>query len=513
VSGARIFISYSREDESYARKLYDQLKAQIEFDPWLDKENLLPGTEWQPAILDAIEESQFFILLLSRKSVEKTGFIQREIREAIERFQYHAPGSSFLIPARLEPCEPRHRQLRSLQWVDLYPDWDTGVKLIIRSLLDAVLKNVDERFERLRGCLSMYAHQRQQWVDENGDALSKIPASTILRYLEGDEMWNFLANEQCALECMIQIALSRNHDALQAYVFRTLELAGSMEYDHERPNGYGIALKAVGLVAPVTQTVFLREMYSTIVSRFESSGAWYADLCRAEVAKHYSVRLSGMRESSERVVEQASKSITWDIPFLELWTFHLQHKNEHRRLLGLIPIIKEGLQHAGGGDSLDIPRPDRVIDLTWSDKEALENSLGFSRRAGRAFADRKVHLSRVGLVLRIGEYLSRVDADDVAAYGNTLSQMALLELRALAPGVSQTLSECSKQDMANLIRAIEYQDNEGLKSHFPDAKERAIAAELVIECSYYYDWTSGRLEHVKIVPEEQIRDYHRNRTE
>jgi hypothetical protein len=40
----------------------------------------------------------------------------------------------FFIPARLNACEiPRHITKR-IHYVDLYPDWDAGVRKLIRAL-------------------------------------------------------------------------------------------------------------------------------------------------------------------------------------------------------------------------------------------------------------------------------------------------------------------------------------------------------------------------------------------
>jgi len=35
-----------------------------------------------------------------------------------------------LIPARLDECESSHRALLQIQWVDLFPDWDEGMRKI-----------------------------------------------------------------------------------------------------------------------------------------------------------------------------------------------------------------------------------------------------------------------------------------------------------------------------------------------------------------------------------------------
>ena len=65
-----VFISYAREDLKHAERLYNELKK-AEFKPWLDKHNLVAGQDWKEEIMDAIENSRFFIPLFSSNSVQK----------------------------------------------------------------------------------------------------------------------------------------------------------------------------------------------------------------------------------------------------------------------------------------------------------------------------------------------------------------------------------------------------------------------------------------------------------
>lgn len=124
---AKVFISYAREDYDAAKRLYDFLIAQGE-EPWLDKEAILPGQPWEPTLLSAIRESHFFLALLSTNSVEKRGYVQKELRVGLSILDQVPDTQIFLIPIRLDDCEPTHDRLRELQWVDLFPDWEEGLR-------------------------------------------------------------------------------------------------------------------------------------------------------------------------------------------------------------------------------------------------------------------------------------------------------------------------------------------------------------------------------------------------
>jgi hypothetical protein len=52
-----VFISYSREDEDYARKLAEDLKKAGAI-PWLDKDEIKVGDRWKLKIRSAIRNSR-----------------------------------------------------------------------------------------------------------------------------------------------------------------------------------------------------------------------------------------------------------------------------------------------------------------------------------------------------------------------------------------------------------------------------------------------------------------------
>ena len=117
----RVFLCHAAEDKPTVRELYSRLlKNGIK--PWLDEENLLPGQDWRLEISNAIQACDAVLVCLSRTSVSKTGYVQKEIREAIEIAELHPEGVIFLIPARLDDCTVPGK-LERLHRVDLFaPD-------------------------------------------------------------------------------------------------------------------------------------------------------------------------------------------------------------------------------------------------------------------------------------------------------------------------------------------------------------------------------------------------------
>lgn len=126
----KVFISYSSGDRPQVEALYKFLLAQGA-DPWFDQEKLLPGQDWNLEIHKGLDEADVILLCLSKKSVSKEGYIQKEMRLALDMALEMPEGRIFLIPARLEECDLPYK-LKSYQWVDLFNQ--NGMDKLIKSL-------------------------------------------------------------------------------------------------------------------------------------------------------------------------------------------------------------------------------------------------------------------------------------------------------------------------------------------------------------------------------------------
>jgi hypothetical protein len=126
----QIFLSYAREDITTVRALYARLKSDG-FRIWLDLEDVLPGQLWESAIQGAIQNSRTCVIALSPNAITKTGYIQKEVRTALEMTELMPEGRVFIIPLRLVPCDVPAR-LKRWQWVDLFDD--DGYERLKRSL-------------------------------------------------------------------------------------------------------------------------------------------------------------------------------------------------------------------------------------------------------------------------------------------------------------------------------------------------------------------------------------------
>ena len=131
---ARPFISYAHDDRDLAMTIRDDL-IRLGASPWIDIVDLRAGEEWQPAISAALHRCSHALILLSRHYVTKRGYVQKEVRQAIEMLDEFPPASIFLIPVRLDECEPAHSRLKTLHWVNLFEGYDEGLRKIANSLV------------------------------------------------------------------------------------------------------------------------------------------------------------------------------------------------------------------------------------------------------------------------------------------------------------------------------------------------------------------------------------------
>lgn len=134
-TGIRIrpFISYAREDLAVAKRLLSDLRF-LGIEPWLDVDHLLGGQDWRHEVRRALRSATHVIAVVSHHSVNKRGFVQSELRYAIELLQEIPPGVVFVIPVRVDAIEPEVVELQALSWVDLFPSYHLGFRQLAKSL-------------------------------------------------------------------------------------------------------------------------------------------------------------------------------------------------------------------------------------------------------------------------------------------------------------------------------------------------------------------------------------------
>lgn len=130
VGKTRAFLCHASEDKETVRALYRRLESDG-VTPWLDEEELLPGEKWQERIEKAVRGADTVIICLSKASVNKKGYVQREMKYALEMALEHPGEDIYLIPIKLNECE-FPESLRQWHYVDIRDE--KGYERLLKAL-------------------------------------------------------------------------------------------------------------------------------------------------------------------------------------------------------------------------------------------------------------------------------------------------------------------------------------------------------------------------------------------
>jgi formylglycine-generating enzyme required for sulfatase activity len=150
----QVFISYSRKDTEFVERLAAGLQS-AGLAVWYDLSGLEGGTRWGTEIQGAIEQSQFFLVVLSPNSLESK-WVQRE-------FLYAESRNLKVIPLQYLPCT--------------LPMW-----LLDLQLIDLQGRNYDRNFERLLKALGV-----QPLEGELPARVEKATQAQVITQLEAAE--------------------------------------------------------------------------------------------------------------------------------------------------------------------------------------------------------------------------------------------------------------------------------------------------------------------------------------
>lgn len=133
-TSARIFLSYAHKDQDKVNEIYDRL-IDAGHTPWMDSRDILAGEDFRHAIEVSIRNADLILACLSANSIDRRGFIQRELKQALDLWKEKLDSDIYIIPARLDDSRPPE-PLESFQWVSLYEQggWERLLKAIRTAL-------------------------------------------------------------------------------------------------------------------------------------------------------------------------------------------------------------------------------------------------------------------------------------------------------------------------------------------------------------------------------------------
>jgi len=121
----KIFISYSRKDIDFVRKLAGDLEKAA-YDVWWDITDLQGGDDWVKTLPAAIAESQLFIIVLTPNSI-KSEWVQKEYTQALNLHKK-------IVPIMTEFCEVPFA-LNTINFIDfMNSDYVTGFGKLLKAI-------------------------------------------------------------------------------------------------------------------------------------------------------------------------------------------------------------------------------------------------------------------------------------------------------------------------------------------------------------------------------------------
>jgi len=113
-----VFLCHAKEDKKEVEEIGSRL-LENGILTWYDEKDLLPGDDWEDVIEREIEGCDFFLAFLSSRSLSKIGYVNRELRYALEQGDRRPLGQRFIIPILLDECMPP-RELKRFHFIKVW---------------------------------------------------------------------------------------------------------------------------------------------------------------------------------------------------------------------------------------------------------------------------------------------------------------------------------------------------------------------------------------------------------
>lgn len=133
-----IFLSYSSPDYNAVLEFYEYLYSK-NYDVWFDKRRLKPGQNWDFEIKRALKAASIIVVFISNNSVDRRGYVQREIRLALEQAETRLIDDIYVIPVLLDPDVQIPQQVANIQ----------VIRATEEDRYEALTSAIDHQFERL----------------------------------------------------------------------------------------------------------------------------------------------------------------------------------------------------------------------------------------------------------------------------------------------------------------------------------------------------------------------------
>ncbi|MBZ0305492.1 MAG: toll/interleukin-1 receptor domain-containing protein [Anaerolineae bacterium] len=106
---AHVFISYSRSDEAFAKRLASSI-SNNGMEVWINIKDIPAGARWNNSIQEGLKICDVMLLIVSQTSMES--------KHVEDEWYYFLEEGKLIIPIYYQPADI-HYQLRRLQYVEV----------------------------------------------------------------------------------------------------------------------------------------------------------------------------------------------------------------------------------------------------------------------------------------------------------------------------------------------------------------------------------------------------------
>lgn len=129
----KVFLSYTKKDGQKINEFYEDLKARG-FTPWMDSYDLLPGMQWDNIIQNNMSEADVCIIFISESSLEKIGYVQRELNYFADKLNEMPENYIYCIPVVLDNSQVPTVLSKKIQYVKVENPNQDNWQRVLRSL-------------------------------------------------------------------------------------------------------------------------------------------------------------------------------------------------------------------------------------------------------------------------------------------------------------------------------------------------------------------------------------------
>jgi len=190
MSKARVFICHGDEDKNTVETIYEKLKEEG-YTPWMAARDIFPGEKKESVIQEAIKKSDFFLLLLSNKSIKQKGHIIKEIKMGWDISKEQLQSDIFMIPVMLEKIENNKIQdeVQGIQWVNYYEP--NGIELLQKAFQEGMKRKSRTSSNGQRRVFLVAPQQHDdivssftiQWARQINDAIGDLKDIILISVL------------------------------------------------------------------------------------------------------------------------------------------------------------------------------------------------------------------------------------------------------------------------------------------------------------------------------------------